>query len=67
MNGIKLLADLVREANPCDKLPDDVLELLVDCRHNFIDRHYRLADQAANGDVPAIAELRTMIGLPVIR
>ena len=29
MNGIKLLADLVREANPCDNLSDDVLELLL--------------------------------------
>lgn len=62
----KLLAALIREANPKAELPADADECVEACEHN-VHQWYQLASRAAGGNVAALAALRAEMGLPVLR
>lgn len=55
-----LLAELIREANPGEHLPEGADELLAECDHNIAEECWELAPKAAQGDVPALARLRKL-------
>ena len=65
MTGRDTLATLLIEAwEPWEPaLPVGTDNILEACDHNLVDEHYRLAELAADGDVSAVAELRTMLDL----
>ena len=68
MTARDTLAALLQEAwSPSEPALTTGTDNILDaCSHNLIDEHFRLAELAAGGDVAAIAELRTMLGLPLI-
>lgn len=63
----RVLADLVREANPNETLPTDDRDLLAAVDHNLVRDNYDDAEQAAAGSVQALVTLRNQMGLPIFR
>lgn len=63
----RVLADLVREANPNEALPTDDRDLLEAVDHNLVRDNYDDAEHAAAGSVQALVTLRNQMGLPIFR